>query len=245
MRIHSTIVAHDARPTLAPWILLSIALHGIVAAWLLSSDAVRFVSPVASEPPTKSVSIRLVRPPAPSVPVPPEPVVERPPVEPAIAAAPPRPIAETPPVRAPESIPAAAPPPVPRPALADAAPAEPQPAPTATPESTTRPPDVAAAPPAPASQPDARERWVQQVRSAILDHKRYPALARRRDIEGVVEAHVSIDARGRLAAVHIVDGAPRVLARATEQAIRKAAPFPAPPFGAALVQLPIDYDLVR
>ncbi len=215
-------------------------MHGILKACLLECDAVIFVSPVARERAIESVSVRLLSAPAPSVPLP---------VAPAVAKPRPEPRVESRPVDEPERAAAVVPPPIPVVAESDPIPADPRREPASFSDAASVPVDVAAASPTPPAAPDAksdpRDLWVQQVRSQILEQKRYPALARRRDIEGVVEAHVSIDEEGNLTTVRIVDGAPRVLALAAERAVVKAAPFPAPPFGATILQLPIDYTLVR
>lgn len=97
----------------------------------------------------------------------------------------------------------------------------------------------------PATEDDASRlaRYVEEIRARIEARKRYPAMARKRSVEGRVVARVVIRADGRVSAVEFDGGAPALLRRATDDAIRAAAPYPAPPAGAMTIELPVDYSL--
>jgi protein TonB len=106
---------------------------------------------------------------------------------------------------------------------------------------------VAAGPPTTERLRDSEERlarYVAEVRAMILAQKRYPRLARKRSIEGAVEARIEIGADGSLSGLRLSESAPRVLSRATEEAIERAAPFPTPPEGVRVIEIPVDYSLL-
>jgi len=86
-------------------------------------------------------------------------------------------------------------------------------------------------------------RYVEAIRSRIQTYKRYPPLARKRSVEGRVVARVAIRADGRIATIDFESGAQPLLRRATDDAIRGAAPYPAPPDGEITIEFPIDYSL--
>lgn len=90
---------------------------------------------------------------------------------------------------------------------------------------------------------DRLARYVEAIRSRVQDRKHYPPLARKRAVEGRVVARVAIHADGSLTAVEFDGKAPPLLRRATEDAIRSAAPYPAPPAGAMTIELPVEYSL--
>ncbi|MEZ4331649.1 MAG: TonB family protein [Myxococcota bacterium] len=117
-------------------------------------------------------------------------------------------------------------------------------------EGVVDPPGVSAAPsdsvPATGQDGDDEDRlarYVEAIRSRVEDRKRYPPLARKRSVEGRVVARVAIGADGRIDAVEYDGRAEPLLRRATESAIRAAAPYPAPPDGAITIELPVDYSL--
>lgn len=103
--------------------------------------------------------------------------------------------------------------------------------------------DLPDARPSDADDPSRLARYVDEVRARIEARKRYPAMARKRSVEGRVVARVEIRADGRVAAIEFDGGAPPLLRRATDEAIRSAAPYPAPPAGAMTIELPVDYAL--
>ncbi|MBK7948300.1 MAG: energy transducer TonB [Deltaproteobacteria bacterium] len=90
---------------------------------------------------------------------------------------------------------------------------------------------------------DLLARYVEAIRARVRDRKRYPPLARKRAVEGRVVARIAIRADGRLDAVEFDDDAPPLLRRATDEAIRSAGPYAAPPAGAITIELPVDYSL--
>lgn len=215
---------------LASFLAASLATHAF-AAWVLSErEAVRTID-FGEE---RVVSVRLF---SPSPPVPeaappaPPPPVEPP--RPAPAPRPEKPVAE-PVVREPEPLPEARP----------VAVAEPAPPTTPVPPAVSAPAprDPPAVAPAGVQRDDVAE-YVETINALIRDQKRYPKLARKRKIEGRVLVVLEISAEGELSALRLRDEAPRVLGRATEAAIRRAAPFPIPPGGAKRIEIEIEYTL--
>jgi TonB family protein len=86
--------------------------------------------------------------------------------------------------------------------------------------------------------------YVADVRSRIESKKRYPAMARRRSEEGLVVARVSIGTDGRVAELEIDGAGPLSLRRATRAAVENAAPFPMPPRGAVVIEVPIRWRVL-
>ncbi len=86
-------------------------------------------------------------------------------------------------------------------------------------------------------------RYVEEIRARIQRRKHYPPLARKRSVEGRVIARVAIRADGRLTSVEFDPTAPPLLRRATDDAIRSAAPYPAPPAGDITIEFPVEYSL--
>lgn len=84
------------------------------------------------------------------------------------------------------------------------------------------------APAAPAAKADL-EAYHQAVRLRIEREKRYPAQARRRQVQGRVTLDFSLGAGGELRACRVArsSGNPD-LDRAAQEAVRRAAPFPPP-----------------
>ena len=102
--------------------------------------------------------------------------------------------------------------------------------------------------PAPAAAESAAPAAVRESYRALLAdrierHKRYPSLARRRRLEGTVVAELTIGSGGDLESVRFPERAHRLLARSTEDAISRAAPFPPPPGGALRIRVPLDYRI--
>ena len=87
------------------------------------------------------------------------------------------------------------------------------------------------APSAPSGRAD-QEAYYETVRWRIEREKRYPSQARRRQIEGRVGLSFTIGPRGELSDCRIGrgSGSPE-LDQAALEAVRRAAPFPAPPSG--------------
>lgn len=90
---------------------------------------------------------------------------------------------------------------------------------------------------------DRLARYVESLRSRVEGRKRYPPLARKRSVEGRVIARLVIRADGDLDSLELRGTNSPLLRRATRDAIRSAAPYPAPPDGALTIELPIDYSL--
>lgn len=214
---------------------LSLALHGIAA---MALSGPRFTTPI-NPPPAQAPSVRL------RLAGPPQVEAENATTPPKVAAAPLRPELE--------------------PAL-EASPIEPEPrppesAPTemlaavdpAASSNDARPDgeisgasdsaDLPSTRPSTEDEPNRLARYVEAVRERIEARKRYPSMARKRAVEGRVVARVAIRADGRVSAVEFDGGAPALLRRATDDAIREAAPYPAPPAGALTIELPVDYSL--
>ena len=76
----------------------------------------------------------------------------------------------------------------------------------------------------------ALSRYLARVRRAVQRSRRYPYMAKRMGLEGLVTVRVTIDARGRSVGVHVMGGrAPQALREAALSAVRSAAPFPVLP----------------
>jgi len=172
--------------------------------------------------------------------------------EPAAAARRPKPVA---PVRASKPAPARAP--EPRPAPAPAPPSEPGLAAEAAPAvgaGDDAQADVAAAPPVLAALPPgagsgggsadaAIDAYIAELRGLVGRAQRYPALARRHHLEGVVLVRLVIQADGSVERADADDAAPELLAQSALDAIERASPFPPPPSAPFHVELPIRWRL--
>ena len=88
-----------------------------------------------------------------------------------------------------------------------------------------------------------RASYVDQIRAQVEARKRYPSMARRRGTEGVVLARFHIDENGRLVSLSTDNAAASILSRSTREAVERAAPFPPPPHGSIVIELPIRYAL--
>lgn len=81
------------------------------------------------------------------------------------------------------------------------------------------------------------------IHAAILANLRYPVLARRQGWQGKVEVAFAIDRHGRVDQLRIlVSSGYNILDQQALAAVRKAAPFPAPPVLAQLV-MPVSFEL--
>ncbi len=103
---------------------------------------------------------------------------------------------------------------------------------------------VAAGPPGGAGGETLAD-YVARVQRMIDAEKSYPALARRRGIEGVVTVRLAIDAAGALERTALVGRPPEILARSTREAVARAGPFPPPPAGALQIEFPVRYEIVE
>lgn len=87
------------------------------------------------------------------------------------------------------------------------------------------------APAAPVAAADL-DAYYEAVRLRIEREKRYPVVARRRQIEGRVTLDFSLGSQGELRACKVVKSSGnQELDRAALEAVQRAAPFPAPPAG--------------
>jgi len=139
---------------------------------------------------------------------------------------------------------------VPDPIVADTPQTEPTQKPDLRPASTPHPlSDSEVDTPTPSSDlaestmDDVLEKYIAEVRRRVLARKRYPALARRRAIEGTVIANFTIGSNGEIEAASTQPGAPRLLLRPTLDAVRNASPFPKPPIGPIHLEIPLTYSL--
>lgn len=92
---------------------------------------------------------------------------------------------------------------------------------------------------------EALQHYLAELRAAIAAHKQYPALARRRGIEGEVKVSFTLLADGSVRDVR-VSGGPRPLRSAARQAVHRAAQLPPPPAGVPSpmpVQYAMDFSL--
>ena len=161
------------------------------------------------------------------------------------AAARPAPPAKPKPAR-PRPAPSLAPAPAPAPDItADAAASNAVAAAPGEAEGTATLAAVGAGPPVSGATPggDPLAAYIRQVRDSIARHKRYPALARRRGIEGRVLLRLSITPRRSLVESEAVDSPSLVLARSALKAVEAASPFAPPPAGALRIEVPIRFAL--
>jgi|JI10StandDraft_1071094.scaffolds.fasta_scaffold130724_3 protein TonB len=234
---------------------LSLALHVLAAVGL---SGPRFATPILRPPAqAPAVRVRLSGPPEISTPI----AADRPPV----AAAPPSarpesPIPKKPATRPEETSPRPTTRPVPEPvapepesivaepARQNLAAVDPEVSPRAARPAGGRPGEADSAH-LPSDRASAEEeanrlaRYVEAVRARIEARKRYPSMARKRAVEGRVVARVAIRADGELTGIEFDGAAPALLRRATDDAIRAASPYPAPPAGPLTIELPVDYSL--
>ncbi len=231
------------------WFAFSLLVH--VVATSLGFGVAPMQTDVSAAPKRSLIHIEIARPSAPAI------RKDRAPTEASPAMAPPMPVEMPPPGPSP------APDPPPRPAVAarsappkaHAAAAEAPPpdlAETVLPAVSARAaPDAAEAEPLPMttdaiSDADAAAvvaSYIAGVRQRVAAQRQYPSMARRRSIEGTVLVRIDIDSGGHVQHVDIADGASVVLARATRQAVDRAAPFPSPPQGAIGIEIPVRYEL--
>lgn len=88
---------------------------------------------------------------------------------------------------------------------------------------------------------EALRQYLAALQAAVARYKEYPAMARRRGIEGRVEVSFMLLADGNARDIRI-SGGPRPLRRAAHQAVRRALRFPPPPVGTPL-PLPVQYAM--
>lgn len=81
-------------------------------------------------------------------------------------------------------------------------------------------------PPIQQSQVEQEADYLTHVRALIESHKFYPSSARRLGMQGVVQISFVVNPDGTVSRI-ICRGGSRLLQHAAEQALRRAAPFPA------------------
>ncbi len=85
--------------------------------------------------------------------------------------------------------------------------------------------------------------YVARVRALLAREQRYPALARRRGLEGEVLLRLRIGADGRVEDAHAEGAAPQLFARSAIDAIERVGRLPAPPSGALSIEVPMRFRL--
>ena len=246
----------EIRPHWGRSFAVSLVLHAALAAALLAGAL--WVAP-ATPPEPAPIRVQLLRlaepaaaapavalpaaPPAAPVIVVPKPVVAKP--KPVVAKPKPVPVRPTRP----------APPPVAAEPLARSAPVEPAPtvdvaaaapgagaAATASPSAAGSPAGFASGRAAIGAGGDL-DAYIAQVRELIRKHKRYPALARRRGIEGRLVLSLAIAADGGVAVTRTSGAASSLLEEGARAAVAAASPLPPPPAGALRLEVPVRFDL--
>jgi len=91
-----------------------------------------------------------------------------------------------------------------------------------------------------------RRDYALTVRRAIMVRGRYPAMARRRGIEGRTVVVIEVDESGMVAGVHIEESSRyAVLDRTALSLARTIGSLPPPPGGAMEVIVPVDFNLKK
>jgi protein TonB len=88
---------------------------------------------------------------------------------------------------------------------------------------------------------NARQVYIQELFASIEAHKFYPALARRRRLEGQVQVSFTVQANGRISDLRASDGQP-LLEEAARKTVQRALPLPAPE-GRVNMPLAISYRM--
>ena len=87
--------------------------------------------------------------------------------------------------------------------------------------------------------------YTHLVQKQIEAVKQYPKRAQRRNEQGVVEMIFTIGNDGKIVSQNIVKSSgSRILDGAAIDALKKASPFPRPPNGPIVIQLPIRFELL-
>jgi protein TonB len=90
---------------------------------------------------------------------------------------------------------------------------------------------------------DALAAYVALVRERIEERKHYPAMARRRGLEGRVTVRIAIAPDGSVERASAVGGGVDLFVRATLEAVERAAPLPPPPPGFGDLEVTVRYEL--
>ncbi len=258
-------------PRRVAWLLISFALHALVAMGFAAHFRMEEALPGESLP----VRIQLLATPEPAAPGPPSPAPPasppaakpEPPVRSSVARAATPPRAAPVPKPTPVAPPTPTPTPAPKPALEPAAEEElrepvsvavvsPVPRADAGASDATgadSAPAVSSAPPAGAGgtagsgrgQRDEIAAYIEEIRALLARHQRYPSLARRRGLEADVLLRVRIGPDGQVQMVAADGEAPQLFAKSALQAVERAGKLPPPPRGALAVEIPMRFQLRR
>lgn len=90
---------------------------------------------------------------------------------------------------------------------------------------------------------DALAAYVALVRQRIEERKHYPAMARRRGLEGRVTIRIAIAPDGSVERASAVGGGVDFFVRAALEAVERAAPLPPPPPGFGDLEVTVRYEL--
>ncbi|MES9860520.1 MAG: TonB family protein [Candidatus Thiodiazotropha sp. LLP2] len=153
---------------------------------------------------------------------------------------------ETPPVQKPKPKPKLKPKPIVEKKIpAKTKPVEKKPVPAETAPQVIEEPEpvVTSQPSPPKAQPKANllEQYMAELLASIEKKKRYPAIARRKNIEGRVRVHFVLTCDGQISGLDI-NGSHSLLRKATNKAIKAAHPFPHIPSELSC-PLPITYAM--
>lgn len=227
-------------------LLVSISFHGLLFQWNLTNP---FTSlPCKPKMRVTRISFQTLAPPRQQSPVlarkmetPAKPLVQPPPPRPRPRPVPkpiPKKIARTDPDIRPESIAKAEPVP-PNIQQADKPPSEPPPPAAKITAELPGPPT-----PAPVdmqAMAKARQLYIQKLFARIEAHKFYPAVARRRRLEGQVQVSFTVRANGAISDLRASEGQP-LLEEAARKTVQRALPLPSPE-GRVNMPLAISYRM--
>lgn len=119
---------------------------------------------------------------------------------------------------------------------------KPKPAPTPVEEPPATEPELAQTPPPPPTasrrQSDLRNAFLSELMAKIEEHKFYPSVARRRNLQGTIQVRFRLGCRGEVQALEI-SGEHSLLRKAAGKAIEAAIPLPQIP---AEIQCPMRVD---
>lgn len=87
--------------------------------------------------------------------------------------------------------------------------------------------------------------WASLVSAHLARNKRYPADALARGIGGTASVAFTLDAGGRVTSVRLARSSGNAsLDRESQDLVRRASPFPAPPQGKASITVPVNFNVL-
>ena len=87
--------------------------------------------------------------------------------------------------------------------------------------------------------------WASRISAHLARNKRYPGDALARGIGGTAIVAFAIDGGGNVGAVRLVRSSGNAsLDRESQELVRRAAPFPAPPQGKASITVPVNFNVL-